>query len=204
MKTYPIMLKLTGHRAVVVGGGPVGLRKVDTLAQAGAEVTLVAPELSGQPPRGVTVLRRPYAPQSVEGAFLVFACTDDAALNSRIARDARAAGALVNAADQPDDCDFHVPASVCDGDVTVAIGTAGASPALAGNLKRRLATALGPKIGQFAALLRDLRGQLRSAEDDLDKRGRIMKDLSSDRTYDLFVASGPEAVRRRFMELLKS
>jgi len=204
MKMYPIMLKLQGRRTVVVGGGAVGLRKAQTLVEAGAEVTLVATELGGQPPQGATVLRRPYAPETVEGAYLVFACTDDEALNSRIADDARAAGALVNAVDQPDDCDFYVPAIVSDGDVTVAIGTAGASPALAGNLKRRIAAVLGPGIGEFAALLRDLRSQLRAAEDDLARRGRIMKDLSSDETYDLLVTSGPEAIRTRFMHLLKS
>lgn len=198
------MLKVRDRRVVVVGAGTVGLRKVDTLHAAGADVTLVTPELTSEPPQGVTVLRRPYGPDTLAGAFLVFACTDDAALNTRISRDARTIGALVNAVDQPDDCDFYVPAIVSDGDVTVAIGTAGAAPALAGNLKRRLAAALGPGIGKFAALLTDLRSQLRTAEDDLARRGEIMKDLSSDETYKLFIEAGGEAVRARYMKLLES
>ena len=203
MRTYPIMLKLDGRRAVVVGGGAVGLRKVDALVDAGADVTLVTTELVAEPPAGVTVLCHPYTSESVAGAYLVFSCTDDAALNTRIANDARAAGALVNAVDQPDDCDFYVPAVVSDGDVVVAIGTGGASPALAGNLKRRLAAAMGPGIGQFAALLRDLRSQLRDAESDLARRGEIMKELSSDAMYDLFQSAGGQAIRIRLAELLK-
>lgn len=189
---------------VVVGGGAVGLRKAGTLAKAGADVTLVAAELTAEPPQGVAVLLRPYGPETIEGALLVFACTDDDALNSRIADDARAAGALVNAADQPDDCDFYVPAIASDGDVVVAVGTGGSAPALAGNLKRRLAAALGSRIGEFASLLTQLRSQLRAAENDLARRGEIMRDLSSDEMYEVFLASGPEAVRTRFMELLKS
>ena len=202
MKMYPIMLILAGRRAVVVGGGSVGLRKVDALAGAGADVTLVTTELIAEPPAGVTVLRRPYTSDAVVGACLVFACTDDEALNARIANDARAAGALVNAVDQPDDCDFYVPAVVSDGDVVVAIGTGGASPGLAGNLKRRLAAAMGPGIGQFAAVLRDLRSQLRDAESDLARRGEIMKELSSDAMYDLFQTGGAEALGARLAELL--
>ena len=204
MKIYPIMLKLEGRRAVVVGGGAVGMRKVATLIDAGAEVTLVTPDPAGDVPEGTTVLGQDYDATTLEGAYLVFACTDDMALNSRVSADARAIGALVNAVDQPDDCDFYVPAIASDGDVVVAIGTSGSAPALAGNIKRRLAAALGPRIGEFAALLTHLRSELRAAESDLARRGKIMKDLSSDAMYEIFLTDGPEAVRTRFMELLKS
>ena len=204
MRTYPIMLRLAGRRAVVVGGGAVGMRKIAGLLAAGADVTLVTPEPPADALAGVNVLTQPYAPDTLAGAFLVFACTNEADLNARISADARAAGALVNSVDRPDECDFHVPAVVADGDVVVAIGTAGASPALAANLKRRLAAALGPRVGEFAALLTDLRSDLRAAESDVDRRGEIMRDLSSDATYTLFLDEGPQAVRRRFIELLKS
>ncbi len=204
MKMYPIMLKLTGRRAVVVGGGAVGMRKVATLTDAGAEVTLVTPDPVDDVPETATVLRQEYDAATLAGAYLVFACTDDPALNSRVSADARAIGALVNAVDQPDDCDFYVPAIASDGDVVVAIGTSGSAPALAGNIKRRLAAALGPRVGEFAALLTHLRSELRAAEDDLARRGKIMKELSSDVMYEIFLSDGPEAVRTRFMELLKS
>jgi len=203
MRTYPIMLRLAGRRAVVVGGGAVGMRKVAGLLAAGADVTLVTPEPPADPPEGVTVLTQPYAPDTLDNALLVFACTDDADLNAKISADARAVGALVNSVDSPHECDFHVPAVVADGDVVVAIGTAGASPALAANIKRRLTTALGPRVGEFAALLTGLRSGLRAAESDVERRGEIMRDLSSDATYTLFLDEGPDAVRERFIELLK-
>ena len=115
MKIYPIMLKLEGRRAVVVGGGAVGMRKVATLIDAGAEVTLVTPDGADDVPESTTVLRQEYDATTLAGAYLVFACTDDMALNSRVSADARAVGALVNAVDQPDDCDFYVPAIASDG-----------------------------------------------------------------------------------------
>jgi len=204
MRTYPIMLTLAGRRAVVVGGGAVGMRKVTGLLAAGADVTLVTPEPPTDLPTGATLLTQPYAPETLAEAFLVFACTDSAALNSRITADAHVIGALVNSVDSPDQCDFYVPAVVADGEVVVAIGTAGASPALAANLKRRLSEAMGPRLGEFAALLTDLRSALRTAESDVTRRGEIMRDLSSDETYALFLDKGPDVVRQRLDRLLKS
>ncbi|MGA2266700.1 MAG: NAD(P)-dependent oxidoreductase, partial [Phycisphaerae bacterium] len=121
MKTFPILLNLRGRRVVVVGGGPVGLRRARALAEAQAQVTLVDPAAAADA-AGVTVVRQPYRKELLEGAFLVFACTDDHAVNRQIAADARAAGAMINAADQPDDCDFFLPAVWKDGDVVVAVG----------------------------------------------------------------------------------
>jgi precorrin-2 dehydrogenase/sirohydrochlorin ferrochelatase len=213
------MLSAGGLRAVVVGGGSVGLRKVRALLKAGANVTLVepgrglkhtalqttAPGLGTAPDLGTArrpraaprlrVIRASYRASQLRGARLVLACTDDRDLNRRIAADARAVGALVNAADQPEDCDFFMPAIVADGDVVVAIGTGSSAPALAGSLKRIMAAALPRKAGRFAQALSRLRVRLRDEIPDPRKRMLIMKRLSQPEAYREFVKGGTKVLQ---------
>ena len=204
MKTYPIMMDVRGKRVVVVGAGAVGRRKVVSLHQAQADVTLVDPEMPDAldlPP--VTMLAEPYRPEHLEGAAMVFVCTDNRDLNARVARDARDAGAIVNAADQNEDCDFFAPATIHDGDVVVAIGTGGASPALSALLKGVLKTALPENIGQFAELLAAIRTELKTRLDTHEARGAAMKRLVSQETIEAFIKDGEPAVRARLEEILK-
>ena len=204
MRMYPIMLDVRDRPTVVIGGGSVGLRRTRTLREAGARVTLVSMDVPDRPlPDEVQLVEGPYRTELLAGAFLVLACTDDAELNARIARDAREAGALVNVADQPEDCDFYLPAIARDGDVIVAVGTAGASPGLAGSLKKRLQAALPERIGEFAAVLFDLRAELRDVVPDIRERMRIMKELSAEKGYEAFLAGGVDAVRKLRDELAK-
>ena len=204
MRTYPIMLDLRGRATVVVGGGAVGLRRATSLHRAGARVTLVTKDAARKaPPADVRVLRGAYCPEQIAGAFLVLACTDDNALNASIARDARDIGALVNVADQPEDCDFFLPAVLSDGDVVVAIGTGGASPGLAADLKRQIAAVVPQRVGRFAAALAEIRKELKSLVPDTASRAKIMKLLSSETAYEEFLAAGPPALKATLQELLK-
>ena len=204
MKTYPIMMDVRGKRVVVIGAGGVGQRKVVSLHQAQADVTLVDPEMPETldlPP--VTLLAEPYRPEHLEGAAMVFACTDNRELNARIARDARQAGAIVNAADQNEDCDFFAPATIHDGDVVVAIGTGGASPALSALLTGALQAALPENIGQFAELLATIRTELRTRLDTHEARGAVLKQLVSEETIEAFIKGGEPAVRAKLERILK-
>lgn len=203
MKTFPIMLDVRGRLAVVVGGGRVGLRKAVALREAGADVRLVAKDIDpAAEGEGLTVIRSEYRPEHLAAARLVLACTDDAALNATIARDGRRIGAIVNVADQPDDCDFFLPAVVRDGDVVVAVGTGGSAPALAARLKVRLAAALPERIGEFAAILSQAREALKARLGDTRRRGEIIKRLADEATYELFLARGPAAVHARLEQLI--
>jgi len=203
MKVYPVMLKLAARRVVVVGGGAVAARKVRLLKEMGANVTLIADKLLADVDLAeVEYIGRQYAPDHLGRPMLVFACTDDAALNARIADDARAAGAIVNCADQPEDCDFFVPAVVADGDVVVAIGTGGAAPALAGRLKHLCAEALPERIGEFAELLQSMRDRVKSGVDDVARRGEILKHLASDQSYQAFRTGGAIALETILDQLL--
>ncbi|MFP3937079.1 MAG: bifunctional precorrin-2 dehydrogenase/sirohydrochlorin ferrochelatase [Phycisphaerae bacterium] len=195
MKTYPVMLNLHGRRAVIVGAGKVGMRKARDLLAADAEVILIDDRAERTAaPDGVKLLAEAYRCGHLDGASLVFACTDDRELNRRIAADARARGALVNAADQPEDCDFFVPATTEDGDVVVAVGTGGASPALAGRLARTLADALPDEVGAYAAALADIRRRLIDSETPGDARRKALLALGGEEGYAAFRDGGAEAL----------
>ncbi len=161
---YPIMLDLTGVPVLVVGGGSVALRKVEGLVNAHADVTVVAPsvvdDIAGLP---VHVVRRAYETGDLDSARLVITATDDRAVNAAVASDATDRGVWVNSADDPANCTFTLPAVARDGAVTVAVGTGGASPALASHLRAEVEGWL-TEIGaaEAAATLAAQRAELRA------------------------------------------
>ena len=147
---YPVLLELTGRRAVVVGEFAVEAGKVEGLLVAGAEVTVIAkgPEAAlsrlSTDPR-VTVHRRGYGgPADLAGAVLCVASAAEPGARDAIAADARAAGVLVNVMDDVPNCDFAAPAIVRRGDLVVAVGTGGRAPALASRVRAELGERFGP------------------------------------------------------------
>jgi len=122
---------------LVVGAGKVALRKTRALVEAGARVTVVAPDHApGFDSLPVTMLSRAFLPEDVEGAFLVFAATSDRAVNHLAAESAKARGIPVNVADAPGECDFLCPARARRGHVQVAVSTGGRSPREAVRVRR--------------------------------------------------------------------
>jgi precorrin-2 dehydrogenase / sirohydrochlorin ferrochelatase len=160
---YVACLRLEGRRCVVVGGGEVGLEKVEGLLVCGAAVTLVAPAAHSQlerlaDERSIVWQRREYRLSDLEGAFLVVAATGDSEVNIAVAEDAEARAMLVNVVDVPPLCNFILPAIVRSGPLAIAISTAGASPALAKRMKREIAEQFGDHYARLAVLLNDARG----------------------------------------------
>lgn len=161
---YITCLKLKGRRCLVVGGGEIGLEKVEGLLACDADVTLIAPEavegLEQLAAEGsITWERRPYAgKQDLEGVFMVIACTDDTDTNIAIYDDAEERAMLVNIVDVPPLCNFILPALVRMGPLAIAISTAGASPALAKRMKREVAELFGEEYATLAIMLNDARG----------------------------------------------
>ena len=161
---YIACLKLTGRRCVVVGGGEVGLEKVEGLLACGGEVTLIAPEAGRELEElaaegSIRWERRSYAgPQDLEGVFIVIACTNDTDVNIAVYEDAERRAMLVNVVDVPPLCNFILPAIVRTGPLAIAISTAGASPALAKRIKREIAHAYGEPYARLAVLLNEARG----------------------------------------------
>jgi siroheme synthase-like protein len=136
---YPVFLDVEGRRAVVVGAGPVALRKTRGLIEAGAKVTVIAPRFHDEfDELAIERIEREFVDADVEDAALVFAATDARDVNRRIGALARARGILANIADARDECAFIVPARVRRGNVQIAISTGGRSPKLAAELRQKL------------------------------------------------------------------
>lgn len=140
-RLYPAFLDLSGRPVLVAGGGAVAARKARGLRAAGARVTVVAPAIRPGFPRVARVRRRRFRVADLRGMRLVFAATDDRFANALIARAALRRGIPVNVVDDPDACSFLVPAVVRRGDLLLAVGTSGASPAIARSLRRALSGA---------------------------------------------------------------
>ena len=136
---YPVFLDLKDRPVLVVGAGRVALRKTRGLLDAGALLTVVSPEsLPEFDSLPVRLIRRRFRASDLAGAALVFAATNDRAVNHRISIEAKHRGIIANIADALEECDFLVPARLSRGGVQIAISTGGASPRLAAELRRKL------------------------------------------------------------------
>ena len=164
---YIACLKLASRRCVVVGGGEIGLEKVEGLLACDGRVVLIAPEavpeLEALAAEGsIEWVRREYRPGDLEATFIAIAATDDTDVNIRIYEDAERRAMLVNIVDVPPLCNFILPAIVRTGPLAIAISTAGASPALAKRIKREIADAYGEPYARLAVLLNEARGWAKS------------------------------------------
>lgn len=183
---YPVFLDIEDRDVVVVGGGAVSERKIESLLRCGGRVTVVAPEVT---PRieswaaagRVTLHRRPYEATDVDGVMIAVASTSNAAVNARVAADARAKNALVNVADDPALCDFIVPAVIESGSMQVAVSTGGSSPALARRLKADLQRTLGNEYAEVNTILGSLRDGAKAA---------LPHDSDRKRFFDAVIATG--------------
>jgi siroheme synthase-like protein len=160
---YIACLRLTGRRCVVVGGGDVGLAKVEGLLACDGDVTLVAPEahpalVALSEEGSIRWEQRSYQASDLEGALIAIAATSDTDVNIKVFDDAERRAMLVNVVDVPPLCNFILPAIVRTGPLAVAISTAGASPALAKRMKREISELFGEPYAQLAVLLNDVRG----------------------------------------------
>ncbi len=153
---------------MVVGGGGVANRKARKLLQARARVVVVSPEIEPELESvAVEVRRRPYREGDLEGAFLAFAVTDVREVNAAVALEARERGIPVNVADRPGEGDFTLPSTLRRGRLQVAVSTGGASPTLAGRVRRELEGLFGPEWAGVVEELGRARGDGRRAEGDL-------------------------------------
>jgi precorrin-2 dehydrogenase/sirohydrochlorin ferrochelatase len=160
---YIACLKLTGRRCVVVGGGDIGLEKVEGLLACDGRVVLVAPDavpaLEALAAEGsIEWERREYETSDLDRTFIAIAATNDTDVNIRVYEDAERRAMLVNIVDVPPLCNFILPAIVRTGPLAIAISTAGASPALAKRIKREISEQFGEPYAQLAVLLNEVRG----------------------------------------------
>jgi siroheme synthase-like protein len=167
MRTHPVFLRLEGRRCVIVGRDAAADGKADACRAAGAEVAVIAPE--------------DYRPGDLAGVFLAYASTRDADLIRRLVEEAERERVLLNVADVPAACTFVSPAVVDRGDLRIAIGTGGASPGLAAQLRREFEAHVGPEYASFVAIL----GAVRTALGAEPGRGAVVTALLGSPLLDL-------------------
>jgi len=167
MKYCPVHLDIKNRNCLIVGGGAVGTRKVNTLMECGAHVIVVSPDPTPQLTRlvsdgSITLKKRAYRSDDLNGMFLVIGATDDESLNRQISKDAERAHILCNIADRPEICNFILPSIVSRGDLVITISTSGKSPALAKHLRQKLETQFGREYADFLLLMGAIREKLLS------------------------------------------
>jgi len=208
---FPVLLELGGRRCVVIGELPVREGKAEALLAGGATDVLV---IGSEPTdaldelellEGVTVARRAWTSADLAGSFLVIAHDPDPGERGRISAAARRAGALVNIVDDIPACDWAMPAIVRRGELLLAIGTSGASPALARKLRERLAAEYGPEWAEIVRVLREAREETLPLLPDFAERAarwRAALDLDEAvelvRTGDVYLFR--QRLRRRLLE----
>jgi len=175
----PLFLNLRDRLCVVVGGGPVGRRKATTLLHDGARVRLVClePRPTNDIGDSLVWVTEPYEAEQLRGAALVFAAATSE-VNRRVVADAHAAGLWVNAASEPEGGDFFMPATLHRGELVVAVGTAGAAPALARAVRDLLDAHLDDAFGQWLTLLGELRSQILATIPPPEWRRALLERLS--------------------------
>lgn len=166
MSYYPLYLDLENKTVLVVGGGAVACRKVETLLEYGAAVKIVSPRVTD----GLEALidqerclwiARTYSPEDIHGSVLVFSCTEKEEINARVAGDAKTHNIPVNVVDDPDKCSFFVPSVLKRGDLSIAVSTTGSSPKVAGRIRRQLEEIYGNEMAVYLTLLRTWRREIK-------------------------------------------
>jgi precorrin-2 dehydrogenase / sirohydrochlorin ferrochelatase len=160
---YIACLRLEGRSCLVVGGGEIGLEKVEGLLACGGDVTVIAPEvedaLAEYAAEGsIKWEQRAFVDGDLDGRFLAIAATNDTDVNIAVYDGAERRAMLVNVVDVPPLCNFILPAILRTGPLAIAISTAGASPALAKRIKREIAESFGEDYARLAVILNDARG----------------------------------------------
>lgn len=178
MEHLPIFVDLKLQPCVVVGGGPIALRKLENLLRAGALVRLISPVLTADlaarvDDPNIIWQQRPFEDSDLAGARLAIAATDDRTVNRRIAELAKASGIPVNVADQPEDCTFIMPSIIDRSPVVVAVSTGSASPVLARMIRARLESLVPAGYGRLAELCARYRDRVKERFDKQRDRRRF-------------------------------
>ena len=192
---------------MLIGGGAVALRKAQTLLEAGARLVVVAEEIDEMlaiKARGgdAELIRSKYSKDYLAGAVLTIAATNDHELNRRIYRDCQQLEILCNVVDEPQLCDFFVPAVVKRGDLQIAIGTEGQCPAYAGHLRKKLEDIFTEDYGKFLAELEGLRNRILMAVSDPTVRKVLLGRLVEDKSFEYFREKGQSAWKQWAEQLI--
>jgi len=207
MAKYPIFLELADRRVVLIGAGKVAFRKAQSLLDAGARLVIIAEQIDDMftalcQGTNAKLIRSRYSKEYLVGATLAVAATNNPQLNRRIYKDCQQLEILCNVVDNPQLCDFFVPAVVNRGDLKIAIGTEGVFPAYAGHIRKKLEKIFTEKHGEFLAELQKLRSRVILDVPDSAQRKALLGRLADDESLNYFIENGPAAWRSRADKLI--
>ncbi len=205
---YPIFLDIKGKRCVVVGGGEVALRKVNALLEHGASVTVISPGLCPElallaGSRKIRTIRRDYRKGDIEKAAIAIAATDDRQTNLSVSEEARESAVLVNVVDDAGNSDFIVPSSLSRGDITIAVSTAGKSPALARKIRTHIEAEIGDEFASLTAIISEVRLELKRLGIHVDSED-WQEAIDLDLMVNLLKKGNSEKVRAILLDNLKA
>jgi len=197
MAKYPVFLELADHRVVVIGGGKVAVRKAQRLLSAGARLVVVSEQIDNMltllcQGTNAELIRSKYSKDYLVGAVLAIAATNNRVLNRRIYKDCQELEILCNVVDEPQLCDFFVPAVVKRGRLQIAIGTDGNCPAYSGHIREKLEQTFTDRHGEFLAELERLRKRVIEDVPNPADRKMLLGKLVDDESFEYFVQNGPE------------
>ena len=208
MRYYPVNLDIQNRDCLVVGGGAVATRKVITLLDCGARVTVISPVVSdrlrelARSDTRLTIKTRPYRHRDLDEMFLVIGATDDETRNRRISQDAEQRRLLCNIADRPEVCNFILPAIVQRDDLVITISTSGTSPALAKRLRQILENQFGKEYGKFLQLLGAVRRKLLATAHEPEIHKPLFEQLINSDLLELVRQGRSDEINARLAEIL--
>ena len=194
---FPMFLKLSGRRCLVVGAAEVGESKIAGLLETGAHIRVVALEASATVREwaqsgSIDLELRHFKPEDLDGVFLAIVATSSRALNQRIYHEAQSRGVLCNIVDVPDLCDFFYPSVVRRGDLQIAVSTAGQSPSLAQKIRRQLEQQFGPAYAAWVAELGETRKLILASDLEKERKLDLLHSMASREAVEAALAEIPE------------
>lgn len=207
MRYYPVNLDIKNRKCLVVGGGSVGTRKVLTLLDCGAIVTLVSPDAAEKllelaDNGSISWEKRSYLASDLDTMFLVFGTTDDEELNRKISADAEKLNMLCNIADRPEVCNFILPSIVNRGDLVISISTSGKSPAFAKKLRKQLEKQFGVEYVEFLRLMGAIREKLLSEKHEPEAHKHIFERLINNDLVEMIKNNRKEDINSLLFDIL--
>jgi len=206
MKYYPISLDISNKRCTVIGGGEVAERKVRRLLDCGARVAVVgkriSPKLKALRERQrIEHVAADYRAECLDGSFLAIGATDNARVNSRVYRDARKMGILVNIVDDPERCDFILPSLLVRGDLSISVSTGGKSPALARKLRMELEERYGPEYEILTRIMGMLRKRVIRRGRSSEENRRLFEAVVNSDVLEKIRAKDWDGVKKRIRDV---
>lgn len=206
MCSYPVVLNLQNRAVLVIGGGKVAERKIDSLLESKAKVFLVSKDLTEHikdliKEKKIVFLGKEFSDEHLNGKFIIIVATDDHSFNSYVADKARKRGILVNVVDQPSECDFFVPSVLRRGDLIISVSTSGKSPFLSKKIKEELALIYGIEYQILLEIFSVIRKILIRAKRDDSVKNEVYEFLYNSKIIDKIKEKDVEGIKEIFLQL---